>query len=322
MIPVLRRLRPSLLVVTASVATLLATGTVSAAGPLYPDQSLGNRGSDVRALQALLRQAGATIGVDGVFGSTTVDAVRAFQTERGLPVTGRADEATWTAIVVRVDRSSSGEAVRALQRQLDEKRAAGLAITGVWDAPTEAAVNAFQRHVGLTPVAAVGAQFWRRLVSHFERPQFGSKICDYQVGNGPADWGTGAAISQIEAASRAMVAAGYGRVAVGDIGLEHGGDIAGHTFHEYGLEVDVRPMRKDRLQCRWGGRYRLASYDRTATRALIKAIRATAPGHVKRIYFNDPVLIREGLTRWYTGHDDHLHIRYCEKVHPVALFDC
>ena len=35
-------------------------------------------------------------------------------------------------------------------------------------------------------------------------------------------------------------------------------------------------------------------YDRGATRALIKAIRAAAPGHIKVIYFNDPVLIREG----------------------------
>ena len=61
-----------------------------------------------------------------------------------------------------------------------------------------------------------------------------------------------------------------------------------------------------------------SSYDRTATRALIKAIRAAAPGHVKLIYFNDPVLIREGLTTRYTGHDDHLHIRYCEPGYPVA----
>ena len=35
---------------------------------------------------------------------------------------------------------------------------------------------------------------------------------------------------------------------------------------------------------------------------------------MKLIYFNDPVLISEGLTTWYTGHDDHLHVRYCERV--------
>ena len=46
----------------------------------------------------------------------------------------------------------------------------------------------------------------------------------------------------------------------------------------------------------WGGNYRMAVYDRSATRAFIRAVRAAAPGHMKVIYFNDPVLIREGLT--------------------------
>ena len=124
------------------------------------------------------------------------------------------------------------------------------------------------------------------------------------------------------AAAVDVVAKGHGRIAIGDIGFEHGGDIPGHTFHEYGLEVDVRPMRTDKRQCSWGGSYRLSTYDRAATRDLIRAIRASAPGHVRLIYFNDPVLIREGLTRRFRGHDDHLHIRYCEKVHPVAAYDC
>jgi hypothetical protein len=43
---------------------------------------------------------------------------------------------------------------------------------------------------------------------------------------------------------------------------------------------------------------------------------------VKLIYFNDPVLIREGLTRYYAGHDDHVHVRYCERVYPLAAYDC
>jgi hypothetical protein len=34
------------------------------------------------------------------------------------------------------------------------------------------------------------------------------------------------------------------------------------------------------------------------------------------------VLIREGLTTWFAGHDDHLHVRYCEVVHPLKAYDC
>ncbi len=46
------------------------------------------------------------------------------------------------------------------------------------------------------------------------------------------------------------------------------------------------------------------------------------PGHVKVIYFNDPVLIGEGLTKRLAGHDDHLHVRYCEAWHPVIAYRC
>jgi len=303
------------------VAWLAIAGPVSAAGPRFPNQSLGNRGVDVKVLQGFLMEHGAPIAVDGVFGQTTDAAVRAFQAAKGLTINGQADEATWQALLVRVEAGSTGDAVKALQRQLNEKRLAGLTVDGVFGASTRTALLAFQRHMGLTQNGIAGPLTWRYLIAHFERPTVG-KVCLYRVGMVPAQWGTAASIGQIEAAAVPVVAAGLGAIAIGDISLEHGGDIAGHQFHERGLEVDVRPMRRDRKQCQWGGSYRLATYDRAATRNLIRAIRAAAPGHVKLIYFNDPVLIREGLTRWFTGHDDHLHIRYCEKVHPDPLFRC
>jgi peptidoglycan hydrolase-like protein with peptidoglycan-binding domain len=310
-----------LLLFSVLVASLFGAGSVAAA-PVYPDQSLGNRGADVRAIQGFLRHRGATIAVDGFFGSATEAAVQAFQRQAGIEATGRVGETTWTALVVRVEPWSSGEAVKALQRQLNEKRWAGLSVTGTDDAATVAAVRAFQRHAGLSVNGIAGALTWRYLIAHFERPAFGSKVCDYQVGNGLADWGTAAAIGQVEAAAANVVELGHGRVAVGDIGHEHGGDIAGHVSHERGLDVDVRPMRQAKDQCRWGGSWRASTYDRAATRDLIKAIRATAKGHVKLIYFNDPVLIGEGLVTRFTGHDDHLHIRYCEKAYPVPAYDC
>lgn len=315
--------RSALLILAVVAASLFGAGSTSAAAaPLYPHQSLGNRGADVAAIQGFLRHRGATIALDGFFGAATEAAVKAFQSHAGLQVTGRVGETTWTALVVRVESGVSGEAVKALQRQLNEKRGAGLAITGAYDAPTVAAVRAFQRHTGLTVNGIAGALTWRYLIAHFDRPAFGSAVCDYQVGNGLADWGTAAAIGQVEAAAKNVVALGHGRVAIGDIGLEHGGDIAGHDSHERGLDVDVRLMRNARDQCAIGVSYRSSAYDRAATRDLINAIRATAKGHVKLIFFNDPVLIREGLVRWYTGHDNHLHIRYCERSHPIPAYDC
>ncbi len=318
-----RRTRLPLIAAAVMLLSLAAAGTAAAGMPSYPHQSLGNRGSDVRAIQGFLREHGAIdLRITGIFDTSTATAVRAFQTATGLPVTGQVDGPTWARFLVRLASGSTGEAVAVLQRQLNEKRRTTLAVDSTFGASTLSAVRSFQRHAGLAVTGVVDATTWRYLITHFERPSFGRWLCDYQVGNGLADWATGAAIGQIEAASVPVVLAGHGRVAIGDVGHEHGGDIAGHESHERGLDVDVRPMRRDENQCRWGVNYRSSIYDRAATRELIRAIRAAAAGHVKVVYFNDPVLIREGLTRWYRGHDDHVHVRYCERRHPVPAYDC
>lgn len=337
--PVRRRIAIVLIALVALAGT--AGPVLGAVATFYPTQGPGDRGTDVRTLQHLLnahlgrrliRDDGrvavaarvlVTIPADGIFGPATTDAVRTFQARRGLPQTGIADQATWRTIVIPVALGSKGEAVLAVQRALNEKRAAGVPLDGFFGASTKAAVIAFQQHLGMAPSGAVDAATWQALVWHFELPTFSSAaLCDYSVGNGAANWGTASATAWIEAAGAAMVKAGYGRVAVGDVSLEHGGNIPGHESHELGLDVDVRLMRDANNQCSWGTNYRLASYDRTATRALVNAIRATAPGHVKLIYFNDPVLVREGLTRAFAGHDDHLHVRFCEAHHPAAAYDC
>jgi hypothetical protein len=317
------RVRLPLVVLVVVVLSVVGAGVAYAGAPIYPHQSVGNRGSNVRAVQGLLRERGATtLAVSGVFDAPTVTAVRDFQVARGLPVTGMVDGATWLRLIVRLDAGATGEAVKVVQRQLNDKRRAGLPVDGRLAGATLSAVRSFQRHAGLPATFTVDPATWRQLLGHFELPLFGKWMCGYQAGNGPAHWGTGAAIGQVRAAAVSLVNRGYSRIAIGDIGFEHGGDIPGHESHERGLDVDIRIMRRDDRQCQWGGSYRMSVYDRSATRALVKAIRAAAPGHVKVIYFNDPVLIREGLTRWYTGHDDHLHVRFCERVYPLAAYDC
>jgi peptidoglycan hydrolase-like protein with peptidoglycan-binding domain len=315
-----RLLAPLLLACLALVVTAPGVFALSAR---YPTQSLGNRGSDVQAIQAMLTSKGYSLTFDGVFGTDTRNAVSEFQESRGLPATGIVDDATWGRLLTQVGPGSVGMPVVVLQRQLNEKRRARLVTDGIYGSATTAAVIAFQRHMGLGATGVVTLQTWRWLLGHFETPAFSkSSVCDYSVGNGLANWGTGAAIGQLESAARIVVKAGFGRVAVGDIGLEHGGAIPGHVSHRVGLDVDVRPMRDANDQCVGRTNWRVASYDRRATRALVKAIRATGRGHVKLIYFNDPVLIREGLVRAHSGHDDHLHIRYCEAIHRNPLYDC
>jgi peptidoglycan hydrolase-like protein with peptidoglycan-binding domain len=320
----MRRARRSLVPLALAVLALsLAAPSAAAAGPRFPTQSLGDRGTDVRAIQELLAARGHPVAVDGIFGTTTEAAVAAWKTTAGLAANGIVDDAAWARLIMSLKLGDTGPAVRALQRELRAKRHLKVAVDGIYGTSTRAAVRTFQLHAGITVTGAVTGRTWRRLIAHFELPSFNkTSLCDYSVGNGPANWGTAAAINQLEAAARVVAAAGYGRVSVGDIGLQHGGDIAGHDTHEQGLDVDIRPMRKAEDQCRHGTDWHWASYDRAATRALARAIRATAPGHVKRIYFNDPVLIKEGLTRRFSGHDNHLHVRYCETTHPLKKYTC
>jgi peptidoglycan hydrolase-like protein with peptidoglycan-binding domain len=320
-----RRLLPLVLAAIGTIAALaMPAAALAALDTSYPNQSLGNRGSDVRAIQLLLTARGFAVTDDGVFAASTQAAVIAWKTAAGMaPATGVLDRASWARLVVPLGAGTSGPAVLALQVELRAKRHSSVAADGMFGVTTSAAVRSFQRHIGATATGNVNAGTWRRLVAHFERPVFdATTLCDYSVGNGPANWGTAAAIGQLTAAATAQAAGGNGRVAVGDIGFQHGGPIPGHEFHQVGLEVDIRPMRKANDQCARGVNYRSAAYDRAATRALVQAIRASAPGHVKLIYFNDPVLIKEGLTRRHSGHDDHLHVRYCERADPDPRFAC
>ena len=320
-----RRLAPRLLALPGALVLLFAVaGQVAALSTSYPIQTVGNRGSDVRALQYLLREAGREVVVDGHFGPSTRIAVIAHQAATGLPATGLVNEATWRSLTPNLSLGSSGDAVRALQRLLNDKWRAGLTVSGTYGSATRDAVSDFRAHMTSSSAGSVDASTWRRLLWHFQRPAWGSTsgLCDYSVGNGPANWGTAAAIGQLRTAAKRIYDAGYGRVAVGDVGFEHGGAIPGHETHRQGLDVDLRLMRDGRNQCTLGTDYRRASYNRAATRALVKEIRAAAPGHVKLIYFNDPVLIREGLTTRLAGHDNHLHVRYCEAWHPVTAYRC
>ena len=323
-------------------AAVLAVG-ISAAAPAsaeagvhaYPVLSRGSHGTDVRILQFLLRGRGYGVTADGSFGQATVDAVRSFQVSSGLSASGIATTPTWSRLVVVLGSGDRGSAVKALQLGLNEKRSAGIKVSGVFDSATRSAVVAFQRHVGLAADGVAGTNTWRLLVWHFELPRFAlAALCSYS--NPPnynrAHWGTAETVAGLERAAARVYGAGLGPVAVGDISLEHGGDIAGHAFHEEGFDADVRPMRDARNQCasgvtwyRWSGGRKVCcnpAYDRTATRVLIRALRAASPGHVNYIWFNDPKLIAEGLTRYHSGHDDHLHVSYCEIVYSIAAYEC
>lgn len=291
----------------------------------FPSESLGSRGVNVAALQHLLRAAGWQLPVDGVFGAPTQAAVAAFQEVNDLRRTGIADERTWQALAPTLLRGAVGEAVVAAQLLLNAKDGAAIATSGTFDAATEAAVRDFQRRLGLSSSGVVDPPAWRALTWHFVKPDFRDALmCDYHSGNGKAaNWGTSATVAQLEAAAALFHQWTGLRTSVGELSFRYGGPISGHATHQLGLDVDIGLTRRDGRHCRrLGIDYRQAQYDRATTRELIRAIYETAPGRVKLIYFNDPVLIREGLVVRYPNHGHHLHVRYCEADHAQSRYRC
>src|SRR5918996_1238264 len=116
------RIRLALIALSVSILSLAGAGTAAAGMPNYPHQSVGNRGADVRAIQGFLRYHGAPgLRISGIYDSPTVTAVKAFQTARGLPITGVVDAATWSRFLISLRGGATGEAVAVLQRQLNEK---------------------------------------------------------------------------------------------------------------------------------------------------------------------------------------------------------
>ncbi|TFW35555.1 penicillin-insensitive murein endopeptidase [Massilia horti] len=91
------------------------------------------------------------------------------------------------------------------------------------------------------------------------------------------------------------------RIGIGDISLPDGRETPDHGGHKTGLDVDVRPLRKDGLEQRvtWND----PQYDHEATRKLIHLFRTLAP--VKFVVFNDP---RVPFVARADKHDDHFHV--------------
>jgi len=73
----------------------MAEATVTARWVLY---QMGDKGSEVRALQQALVRAGYPLTVDGDYGTETFRAVSAFQQGAGLPVDGRIWDDTFNAL--------------------------------------------------------------------------------------------------------------------------------------------------------------------------------------------------------------------------------
>lgn len=165
--------------------------------------SIGSEGSGVRLLQyflsyiSLFVPAVQSTSLDAVFGESTAQAVRSFQTAYSLPVTGIVDETTWYEIynvyqgliasippryaegavvpypgfALRV--GTENEFVTLLQEYLNYIAATytqlpTVPVTGYFGAMTYNAVAAFQRLFGLEADGVADVETWNKIIEIYE----------------------------------------------------------------------------------------------------------------------------------------------------------
>lgn len=129
---------------------------------VWPSVSSGASGATVRTIQYLLVHQGFPLTVDGAFGPATAQAVRDFQTSRGLAASGEVDAATWPSLVVTTRQGQTGNHVRATQTELN-RYGYKLTVDGIFGAGTFAAATDFQRQNRITADGIVGPTTWRTL---------------------------------------------------------------------------------------------------------------------------------------------------------------
>ncbi len=98
---------------------------------------------------------------------------------------------------------------------------------------------------------------------------------------------------------------GAALLAINDVSLPRGGDTPDHAGHETGLACDIRLPKKDGTSGGVRNPNTNTSYDRDAMRAQLLAIRQQPL--FRRAFFNDRVLIDEGLCAPLGGHNNHVH---------------
>ena len=128
----------------------------------------GSRGEAVKELQDLLQEYELYTGaIDGIFGSVTTKAVKAFQHRVFLKEDGIVADKTWWALfkggpvdMPTLKRGSKGDLVITIQKILLITNDYSGNVDGDFGVRTETAVKAFQKRVGLPQDGIVGDRTW------------------------------------------------------------------------------------------------------------------------------------------------------------------
>lgn len=145
-------------------ANQLASGSIAGGSFTWPTVQSGEKNNRVRAVQHLLNQRGAGLDVDASFGPATLAAVKSFQSSNGLVADGIIGPKTWAKLVVSLSSGSKGNAVKALQHELNV-HGADLVVDGSYGTLTANAVKALRSRYDLPAGTSTNAAVWNSLIA-------------------------------------------------------------------------------------------------------------------------------------------------------------
>ena len=135
----------------------------------YYSRRTGDTGALVKAAQCLLTGQKMYAGkINGVYGATLATAARKYRAAHGLPAAGTIGPRVWVSLLSQgsmpvLKVGSANAAVRRIQRSLNAADRAGLAVTGIFDTRTTAAVRKYQADHGLSQTGVVTTALWGKL---------------------------------------------------------------------------------------------------------------------------------------------------------------
>jgi hypothetical protein len=154
---------------SGSMTVSLTSRAASEASPsASPSTSLSTPrpANDLMAAQQRLKDRGYYSGpVDGAIGPNTEAALRAFQRDQRLRVTGKLDSETVRALMSDTGIAASTMDIRSAQRQLKDRGYYSGPVDGVIGAATESALRAYQRDRGLKVTGRLDSPTVRSLTS-------------------------------------------------------------------------------------------------------------------------------------------------------------
>ena len=156
---------------TTSGASIAHAASLSPVAPAHtsttknakPFARLGDKGQVVRSLQQALIAQGISVGggVDGIFGQATLNAVKTFQSNKGLVASGEVNSTTAFLLGLAPSpalptRGQRGALVTSLQQSLvSASISVSGGVDGIFGAGTTAAVSAYQTSRGLAVTGKV-----------------------------------------------------------------------------------------------------------------------------------------------------------------------